>query len=436
MSENIKPFHLAFFLGGPHIQGWGYEWSGNITDEFMGPELYEMVARELERGCLDYILLEDNVFVADAAGGKMDTYLKYGISVPRRDPMMIAPYMLKATKHIGIVPTISTFAPHPFYHARQMASLDQLSGGRVGWNCVTGSSDRAWQNFGFDAMLPHDERYDHAAEFVEASNALWDSWDADAIVADRESNTLVDPAKVRTVDFEGKWFKTRGPLNVGPLPQGRPAMAQAGSSGRGREFAAKYADTIVGDGRDNELSKAYRDNLRELAVGIGRDPDEIQFMTLLTPILGATQGEADEKAKSLEAHNLKMAPQSLALISKTTGIDFSRFPLDEELKAEGLTTEGTQKSLDEFLARNKGKTLRQAAARPIDRRWVGTPETVADRMQEAMEYIGGDGFLLGGVITRRFIAELVDGLIPVLQRRGLTRKTYAGKTLRENLRTI
>jgi FMN-dependent oxidoreductase (nitrilotriacetate monooxygenase family) len=435
MLPSAKPFHLAFFLGGPHIQGWGREWSGNIADEFMGPELYEMVARELERGCLDYILLEDNVFVADMAGG-MEYYLKYGISVPRRDPMMIAPYMLKATKHIGIVPTVSTFAPHPYYHARQMASLDQLSGGRVGWNCVTGSSDRGWQNFGFDAMLPHDERYDHAAEFIEASNALWDSWEPGAWLADRDSETLVDASKVHAVNFEGKWFKTRGPLNVGPLPQGRPAMAQAGSSDKGREFAAKYADTIVGDGRDNESSKAYRDDLRARAVAIGRDPDEIQFMTLLTPILGESEGEAEEKAKSLEAYNLRNAAQSLALISKTTGIDFSKFPLDEELNAEGLTTHGTQKSLDDFLARNKGKTLREAATRPVDRRWVGTPEQVADRMEEAMAYIGGDGFLLGGVITRRFIAELVDGLIPVLQRRGLTRKVYSGKTLRENLRTI
>jgi FMN-dependent oxidoreductase (nitrilotriacetate monooxygenase family) len=286
-----KLFHLGFFLSGSGGHGWGHFWSGNFGKEWMSPDQYVFVARELERGCVDYILLEDNVYIPDASGGSMDIYLKNGLSVLRRDPLILTPYMLQATKHIGIVPTVSTFQMHPYLLARQMGSLDQMSGGRAGWNVVTGSSDRAVQNFGMDAMLEHDERYDHAAEFCDCANALWDSWDADAIVADPETGILADPAKVRTVDFDGKWFKSRGPLNSGPAPQGRPVVAQAGSSPRGRRFAAKYADTIVGDANDLPGAKQYRDEIRAFARAEGRDPDQVKMMMGAFPIVGESDAE-------------------------------------------------------------------------------------------------------------------------------------------------
>jgi FMN-dependent oxidoreductase (nitrilotriacetate monooxygenase family) len=401
----------------------------------MTPDQYVFVARELERGCLDYILLEDNLYIPDASGGKMDIYLKNGLSCPRRDPMILAPYMLQATRHIGIVPTVSTFAMHPYLLARQLGSLDQLSGGRTGWNVVTGSSDRAWQNFGYDGMYEHDLRYDHAAEFVDVANALWDSWDPDAIVADVETGVLADPAKVRTVDFEGRWFKTRGPLNSGPAPQGRPMVAQAGSSAKGREFAAKYADTIVTEANNLDYAKTYREEIRALAKGFGRNPDNIKMMLLCSPIIGESDADAAIKLQLRKEHNLATAEQALAVLSKMTSINFGGFPLDEPLTAEGLTTNGTKKTLDDFIEHNKGKTLRQAGAemRTPNEMWVGTAERVADNMQAAINHVGGDGFLLAGMITRHYITELVDGLIPVLQRRGATRSDYSGRTLRENL---
>jgi FMN-dependent oxidoreductase (nitrilotriacetate monooxygenase family) len=430
-----QPFHLAYFLANSHVQGWGRAWSGNVAQEWMKPDQYVFVARELERGGLDYILLEDNVYVPDASGGNMDIYLRNGLSCPRRDPMMVAPYMLQATQHIGVVPTVSTFAMHPYLLARQLGSLDQLSGGRTGWNVVTGSSDRAWQNFGFDGMYEHDLRYDHAAEFVDVANALWDSWDADAIVADVETGVLADPAKVRPINFEGKWFKTRGPLNSGPAPQGRPVVAQAGSSTKGREFAAKYAETIVTEANNLDYAKAYRDEVRTLAKGFGRNPDHIKLLLLCSPIIGESDADAAEKLRLRKEYNLATAEHTIAGVSKMTSIDFGQFPLDEPLTAEGLSTNGTQKTLQDFININKGKTLRQAVAGMSvpDPRWVGTPDAVAANMREAMEFVGGDGFLLAGVITRRYIAELVDGLIPVLQRRGLTRAKYSGRTFRENL---
>jgi FMN-dependent oxidoreductase (nitrilotriacetate monooxygenase family) len=430
-----KLFHLAFFLSGSNGHGWGHAWAGNVGTEWMTPDQYVFVARELERGCLDYILLEDNVYIPDASGGSMDIYLKNGLSVPRRDPMMLAPYMFQATKHIGIMPTVSVFAYHPYLLARQLGSLDQMSGGRAGWNVVTGSSDRAVQNFGMDAMLEHDQRYDQAAEFIDLANALWDSWDPDAIVADVKSGVLADPAKVRTVDFDGEWYKSRGPLNSGPAPQGRPVVAQAGSSPKGRAFAAKYAETIVAEGGNLDYAKKYREEVRAMAVEAGRDPDEIKLMLICSPIVGETEADAEEKVRARREFNLKTAEQYLAVISKMTSINFGAMSLDEPLNPEGLTTNGTQKTLDDFIRVNQGKTLRQATAdmREPDRRWVGTPKQIADNMEAAMAYVGGDGFLLAGVITRHYIVELVDGLIAELQQRGLTRKHYTGKTLRENL---
>jgi alkanesulfonate monooxygenase SsuD/methylene tetrahydromethanopterin reductase-like flavin-dependent oxidoreductase (luciferase family) len=267
------------------------------------------------------------------------------------------------------------------------------------------------------------------------ANALWDSWEADAIVADVESGVLADPSKVHTVDFEGQWFKSRGPLNSGPAPQGRPVVAQAGSSPKGRQFAAKYADTIVVEANNLDYAKGYRDEVHALAREYNRSPDDIKLLLLFSPLIGESEAEAQEKLRLRREDSLKTAEQTLAIVGKMTSINFGAMPLDEPLNPEGLTTNGTKKTLDDFIKRNEGKTLRQAAAdmRVTDRRWVGTPEFIADNMEAAIDHVGGDGFLVSGVVTRRYIAELVDGLVPVLQRRGRTRTRYTGKTFRENL---
>jgi len=438
MSQKVIPFHLAYFLAESHVQSWGRPWSGNNAKEWMNPDLYVFVARELERAGFDYILMEDNLYVPDAQNGEMDIYLQRGLSCPRRDPMIVAPYMLQATRHIGIIPTVSTFAMHPYLLARMIASMDQLSDGRAGWNIVTGSSDRAVQNFGIDAMLEHDLRYDHAAEFTDLANALWDSWEPDSIIADTKSGVLVDPAKVHTIDFEGEWFKSRGPLNTGPAPQGRPVVAQAGSSPRGRRFAAQYADTIVAEGHNLDYAKKYREEVREMAVGFGRNPDDIKLMMVISPIIGESEAEAAEKLRLIKQYNLDNAVGLLARYSKITSIDFGQFPLDEPLSSDGLSTNGSRQTLIEFVRRNEGRTLRQATAdmHTPDERWIGTAEQVAGQMRDAILHVGGDGFLLGGLITRRYITELVDGLVPVLQRMGCTRTEYTGRTLRENLRAF
>ena len=240
-----KPFHLGWFLQGSSVQAWGESWTGHIGTTWVVPELFIDMARCLERACFDYLLLEDSSYVGESWGGSTELYLKHAIAVPRQDPSVVASIMTQATSRIGIVPTFGTFAYPPYLLARLIATLDQVSSGRIGWNAVTGSSDFAAMNFGMPGMPEHDLRYDMADEYMEVCRRLWASWEPGAIIADRHSGLLVDHTKVHAVNFEGRFYKTRGPLNSGPCLQGQPVIAQAGGSDRGRCFAAQHADTIV-----------------------------------------------------------------------------------------------------------------------------------------------------------------------------------------------
>lgn len=432
-------FHLGWFLAGSNAQGWGLPWTGNIGRTWMKPDLYVDVVRALERACFDYVLLEDNVFVADTYGDSMDIYLRNAIQVPRMEPTILAPILAQATSHIGIVPTISTFAYHPYLVARTIGTLDLLSNGRAGWNMVTGSSDRAVQNYGMDAMEGHDDRYEIASEFCDVVNALWDSWEPGAIVADPQTGVFVDPSKVHPINFKGKYFSSRGPLNSGPLPQGRGVLAQAGSSPRGREFAATYADTIVAVEGSVANMKKFRDDVRARMVAAGRNPDDCKILYVISPIIGYNEEEATERDRQRLAVADARVETTLAILAKTTGIDFARFPLDEKLGEVELTTNGSQDTLNHFIERNKGRTLREAASLSYggssrNLGVVGSIDQVAGQLAEIMDEVGGDGFLLASAdLHRRTIAEITDGLVPALQRRGVVRTEYTGKTLRENL---
>ena len=431
-----KPFHLGWFLADSKVQDWRGAWSGNVAQSWMSPELYVDIARDLERAGFDYILLEDNVYIPDRYGDSMEIYLRNCLSTPRQDPAVLAPIIAAATKRIGIVATLSTFAYHPYLLARQIGTLDQVSGGRAGWNMVTGSSQRAYQNFGYEDMTEHDLRYEMASEFMNLTNALWDSWEPDAIVADAQGGVFADHTKVHRVDFTGEYYAARGALNSGPLPQGRAVIAQAGSSPRGREFAATYADTVVGDSGSITRMKEYRTDLRNRMEAIGRKPDECKILFLIAPVLGDTDEEAREKAERHARRNADRAEETLAILSKMTDIDFGAFPLDEPIGDQEWKTNGTQATLDDFIARNKGKTLREAGGQAwkSDIALVGSPDTVAAGMNEMMEEVGGDGFLIARPdVNRKTMAEFTDGLIPALQRRGLVRTSYTHEQFRSNL---
>ena len=431
-----NPFHLAWFLQGSSIQSWGEQWSGNISEEWMSADMFLDLARSIERACFDYLLIEDSIYIGQNWQNSRDIFLKNGMSVPRQEPSVVASLMMAATSRLGIVPTLSTFAYHPYLTARIVGTLDQVSGGRAGWNMVTGSSDLSGQNFGLDRLPEHDTRYDMAAEYIDVVTKLWDSWEPGAIVADRASGVLIDPSKVHTIDHRGEYYASRGPLNSGPCPQGRPVIAQAGGSAKGRGIAAQYADTIVAHPKGVAAMKAYRDDVRARAVAAGRDPDTCKVLFMATPVLANTDAEAQERAAQRGVATDEQIHRRLAQMGWTTNIDFSGHDLDAPVGA--LTTNGHQSSLANFLAKAGGRTLREAilgytsGGGSVD--LVGTPETVAAQMDEAMQEVGGDGFLLVlGNVSRKTVAEVTDGLVPALQQRGLVRKAYGHKMFRDNL---
>ncbi|HEY1973262.1 MAG TPA: NtaA/DmoA family FMN-dependent monooxygenase, partial [Pseudonocardia sp.] len=298
------------------------------------------------------------------------------------------------------------------------------------------AEDRAAQNFGLDRLYEHDERYKMATEYVDLVRQLWDSWEPDAVLRDRATGRYADHEKVHTVDFVGKYYKSRGPLNTVRPPQGHPVLCQAGASPPGREFAARYADTIVATSNTPTQMKAYREDIRTKLAMHGRNPDDCKILFLISPIVADTVAEALAK-KARWMSDPQYIELVLATMSSITELDFSQFDLDEPLPA--VTTNGERGFLEAFVRRAEGKTLRQAV---VDDgmsdagEFVGTPETVADRMVEIMAEVGGDGFLITSPekkLNRRYVTEITDGLVPALQRRGATRTHYAHKHFRDNL---
>ena len=430
------PFHLAWFLQGSSIQAWGEPWTGNISEEWGSAEMFLDLARSIERACFDYLLIEDSIYVGEMWQKSRDIYLKNGMSVPRQEGTVVASLMVAATRHLGIVPTLSTFAYAPYLVARTVGTLDQVSGGRAGWNMVTGSSDLSAQNFGYAKLPEHDTRYDMADEYIEIVTKLWDSWEPGAIVADRQSGILIDPAKVHTIDYVGEYYRCRGPLNSGPCPQGRPVIAQAGGSDRGKRFAATHADTIVAHVKGPDHMKAYRDDVHAKMQAAGRDPATCKVLYLVAPILGDSMEEAQMKAEARRRRAAKNTDVKLAQLGWSTNIDFSEFDLDQPVGE--LTTNGHQQSLAQFLRKAGKRTLREAITEygttgmSVD--LIGTPDAVAAQMGEVMQEVGGDGFLFAlPNVSRKSVSEITDGLIPALQQRGLTRRAYAHKHLRDNL---
>jgi len=432
-----KPFHLAWFLQGSSVQAWAEPWTGHIGTTWERPDLFLDMARSLERACFDYILLEDSSYVGESFGGSTEVYLKNAIAVPRQDPSVVAALMTQVTSKIGIVPTFGTYAYHPYLLARLVATLDQVSGGRIGWNAVTGSSDYAAMNFGMQGMPEHDLRYDMADEYMEVVRKLWGSWEPGAIVADRKNGVLVDPAKVHGVNFQGRYFSTRGPLNSGPGPQGQPVIAQAGGSPRGRRFAATHAETIVVNAKGIEAMRAYRADVHKNMAAQGRKPGECKILFLINPIIGETEEDALDRKKTRQTVANQQIVQRLAHFGKVTNIDFGQFDLDKPLP-DHVTTNGHQLNLEQFRTMAKGRSIRETMASfnavDLSIELCGTCDSVAARMGEVMEEVGGDGFLFSMPnVNRRTLAEIEDGLIPALQDRGLVRRAYEHKHFRDNL---
>jgi len=428
-------FHLGWFvMKGYGPKGWRSGWGGSNPHSWVKPDLLVHLAKELERAAFDYVMIEDSCNVPYTYKGSHETYLRLAVDSPKLDPAVLAPFMMQATQRIGIITTLSTTEYNPFLLARLTNTLDHVSDGRAGWNLVTGSNDGGAQNFGHERQFPHDERYEMADEFIDVVQKLWDSWEADAMVIDQEKEIFADPAKVHPVFHKGKYFSSRGPLSAPRSPQGHPVICQAGGSPRGRTFAARWAETIIAAAGSVDDMKKFRDEIRAKAVSFGRNPDHIKVMFLIAPIIDVSMEAAQARKQARVAESESHIEFYLANMSRVTGIDFSKYDLDEKLPE--LTSNGHLSAAKGFSGRTPREIVRQGRSlRDFD--LVGTPDVVAAQMSEIMDAVGGDGFLvMDPDFTRRYITEIADGLTPALQKLGVVRTKYEFAMLRDNLRAF
>lgn len=427
-------FHLGWFVGkGYSVHAWNQPYSGTIGNDWIQPDLYIDLARALERACFDYMLIEDGSFVADAYKGSTQWYLNNAYAVPKADPVPLMPLIAYFTKRLGLIPTVTTSFYPPFLAARLGATLDHLTQGRIGLNVVTAHNDRAAQNFGLDQHFEHDKRYEMAAEWMQIVNGLWESWEPGAVVADPDTGVFADHTKVHPIHFEGEFYKCRGPLNIPPGPQGRPVIAQAGGSPAGITFAARYADTTIAKLRTVEAARSFRRRMTDECLQAGRDPKSIKVLFAVSFTVGDTMDDARARYARHAAEQHKAVETKLAGMAYLSMVDFSKYDLDQPLPK--ITTNASRMSFEAYLSGDGTRTLREMMLDPggggLD--FIGTADSIACELEDAMTEIGGDGILCQDPLTRRKVVEITDGLVPTLKRRGLVRSAYEHEHFRDNL---
>jgi FMN-dependent oxidoreductase (nitrilotriacetate monooxygenase family) len=430
-----RKMHLmAYVKTGPTAQLAGaWRHPAADLDDIFRPERYEHMARVLEAARFDGCFFADTLGLPDIYKDSFDTYLAYGGQLSYLDPLMVLPVMARATRHLGLGATLSTTFFHPYQLARTLASLDHLSDGRACWNVVTSTTDFEARNFGMDNLPSKDERYDRADEVVEACCALWDCWQNDALVMDKESGLFIDPEKVRRADYEGRYVRTRGPLTVPRSPQGRPVLMQAGSSPRGRDFAARWAEAIFcTSGSKQDAVELYAD-IKGRMDRLDRGPNECAICASATVVLGETETIAREKAEYLTS--LVPLEMVLATNSAMLGADLSKTKDEDELTHnKGHQGHGGLEDRIRQTMRAEGISFAEAIRRPRNM-IVGTPTMIADHLQDMFQAEACDGFVLTPTISPLMWEEFARMLTPELQRRGLLRMEYSGTTMRENLRS-
>lgn len=389
---------------------------------------YANIAKIAERGKLD------SVFFADIQGL---------ISSPSRrpgemlDPIVKLAALAMMTDKIGIIGTSSTTFDDPFNLARRFASIDIISGGRIGWNIVTSIAKEIGPNFGYKQFPTLEERYERADEFVDVVKSLWSSWEPDALVVDKEAGVYADAAKVHRIDHEGKYFSVQGPALLPPTPQGRPVLVQAGSSGPGIAFAAKYAEAVFTAQGTIEEGRAFYANLKSQVEQNGRNPDHVVVLPGIVTIIGGTEAEAQAKARELD--ELIVLDHAHGQLADQTGVPVEDLHLDRQLpdnirKPEEIIDGRSRYEISIEMARRENLTVRELLIRLNSsrghQRIVGTPEQIADVIETWFTTGGSDGFNVMPATFPEGLEDFVDGVVPILQDRGLFRKDYEATTLR------
>lgn len=432
---------LVAFLQAQNCSNYPASWRhAAAAPDFLSAEYYQRVARTLEDGRFHLAFFDDRLALPDRYGDDFAEAVRHGIRVVKMDLIPLMTAMGLATRHLGIGGTYSTTYYEPFHVARLFGTLDHMIGGRVAWNVVTSLNDSEAANFGRESHLGHDERYDRADEFMEAVLGLWDSWEDDAIIYDRGQGVFADPEKVHRLNHQGTWFRTRGPLPVPRTPQGRPVIIQAGQSGRGRHFAARWGELVFVIYPSAEAGRAAYREFKEAVAALGRDPDGVIVTPAVYCIVGETRSLAEDKAAYIES--LAHPMDTLALLSEVLNYDFAQRDLDDPFTDEELAAIGGLQALRDRVVRVSGKahpTTRdfiEHSGRGTIRempRFIGSPKEVADGLEEWFAGESCDGFVVAATHVPGAYEDFVRLVVPELQRRGLFHRDYAGTTLRENL---
>ena len=440
-SNRDRQMTLVAFLQAQNCSNYAASWRHPSTvPDFLTPDYYQRIARTLEDAKFHLAFFDDRLSMPDIYRNDYADTVEYGIRAVKMDLIPILSMMGAATTRLGLGGTYSTTYYEPFHVARLFATLDLMLKGRAAWNIVTSLNDSEAANFGQDETLAHDLRYDRADEFMEVVLGHWDSWEDDALILDRESGRFADPAKVHRLDHKGQWFKSRGPFTVPRSQQGHPVLIQAGQSGRGRTFAARWGELVFVIYPNIDFGKRVYREFKEHVTKAGRDPATVRVCPAVYAVVGETKGMAEDKAALIDG--LAKPIDALTLLSEVLNYDFGRKDMDEAFTDEELASiSGVQAYRDRVVAlsgkanptvrdfvqfSNRG-TIRELAL------FVGGPKEVADQMEQWFVEEACDGYVLAATHMPGAYEDFSRLVVPELQRRGLFRKDYVGTTLRENL---
>jgi FMN-dependent oxidoreductase (nitrilotriacetate monooxygenase family) len=438
--DDRRQMSLVGFMQAGSTTVYSGSWRHPATEHgFLSASYYQKLGRTLEEGCFDLMFFDDRLAMPGIYGGSTDDAVRLGARPVKLDLSVVLGLVAGATRSIGLGATYSTTYYSPFHVARTFATLDHLSGGRAAWNVVTSINDGEAQNFGFDQHLDHDARYDRADEFLEATTGLWDTWEDDALVLDRASGTFADPSKVHQLDYDGEYFQVKGPLTVPRTPQGRPLLMQAGSSGRGREFAARWAELIFTGDPNIDIARSHYKDQKERIGESGRDPDTVKMLPMAYTVVGESKAHAEER-EQLFLNELVDPLASLTLLSELMNHDFSGMALDDPITDELIASAPGVRGLVQNMRKDIGGdtvTLADLAGHRATLlqgpRFVGTGTEVADQMEEWFDGDACDGFVIAATHSPGAYEDAVRLVVPELQRRGVFRDRYTGSTLREHL---
>jgi FMN-dependent oxidoreductase (nitrilotriacetate monooxygenase family) len=437
----VRQMTLVAFLQAQNCTNFVGSWRHpEAAPDFTSADYYRRIARTLEAGKFHAAFFDDRLAMPDRYGNDHANTVANGIRCVKLDPVTVLTVMGMATERLGLAATYSTSYYEPFHVARVFATLDLMTGGRAAWNVVTSLNDGEALNMGHPAHPPHDLRYDRADEFLEVVMGHWDTWEDDAIILDKAAGRFADPAKVHRLDHDGRFFASRGPFTVPRSAQGHPVIIQAGQSGRGRRFAARWAELVFVVYHSLAQGKADYAVFKDEIARHGRDPDSVQVATGMYHVVAETRAEAEDKVALID--RLPRMADQLSLLSELMNYDFSRKGLDDSFSSEELADLTGGHAVIERVTRATGKanpTVRdfiEVTGRGTFHdhpRFIGSPKDVADGMEQWLTERACDGFVVAASHVPGAYEDFVRLVVPELQRRGIYHQDYAGPTLRETL---